>query len=78
MVHTFTDGMIQEPQSKTSQQLKNEREVRKYLDELGNSEAVARLIDRYWKVSTKRAYESKIVSEVRQLPLGVVNQESST
>jgi hypothetical protein len=70
--------MIQEPQSKTSQQLKNEREVRKYLDELGNSEAVARLIDRYWKVSTKRAYESKIVSEVRQLPLGVVNQESST
>ena len=65
--------MTQEPQSKTSQQLKNEREVRKYLDELGNSEAVARLIDRYGKVSTKRVYLVSLVLYFRWLKsLGVV------
>jgi len=59
--------MMQGPQSKTSQQLKNEREVRKYLDELGNSEAVARLIDRYGKVSTRRVYLVSLVLYFRWL-----------
>lgn len=65
--------MIQGPQGKTSQQLKNEREVRKYLDELGNSVAVARLIDRYGKVSTRRVYLVSLVLYFRWLKnLGVV------
>lgn len=73
MVHTFIDGMTQGPQSRTSQQLKNEREVRKYQDELGNSEAVARLIDRYGKVSTRRVYLVSLVLYFRWLKsLGVV------
>jgi hypothetical protein len=64
--------MTQGTQSKTSQQLRNEREVRKYLDELGNSEAAARLIDRYGKVSTRRVYLDSLVLYFRWLKsLGV-------